>query len=526
MRGGIAVAPHAAAAQSAARVMREGGDAIEAIVAAAATIAVVYPHMNGIGGDAFWLIHEPGCAPRAIDAAGPAAATLDAEFYRRRGLASIPMRGPLAANTVAGTVAGWHLALEWSRGRWNGRLPLARLLEDAVEYARTGIEVTRSQEASTAAKLAELRDQPGFASRFTPQGEVPRRGERFVQASTAATLEALARAGLEDFYRGEVAAAIAADLAAAGSPVTREDLAAYHAEWREPLRVRLACGDVYNLGPPTQGLASLLILAIAERLGVAAMPPGSADHVHAIVEATKAAFTVRNRYVTDARYMTVEPTTLLADEAIEALARSVDMRRAKPWGVRTQPADTVWMGVIDGTGRAVSFIQSLYHEFGSGIVLAQTGINWQNRGCSFALDEGALNVLRPGRKPFHTLNPALAAIGDGRTMVYGTMGGDGQPQTQAAIFTRHVHMGVGLQESVSAPRWLLGRTWGNMPETLKLEGRFADGVVEELRGRGHEVEVVGDFDEVVGHAGALVRHGTGLLEGGYDPRSDGAVLPA
>ncbi|MGH8705707.1 MAG: gamma-glutamyltransferase, partial [Burkholderiales bacterium] len=204
-------------------------------------------------------------------------------------------------------------------------------------------------------------------------------------------------------------------------------------------------------------------------------------------------------------------------------ASEVDMKRARPWGAVSQPGGTVWMGVVDGAGRAASFIQSLYHEFGSGVVLPGTHVNWQNRGCSFALEPARINALAPGKKPFHTLSPALARFADGRTMVYGTMGGDGQPQTQAAVFTRYAVFGQELQRAVSAPRWLLGRTWGSMSETLKLEARFAPRVVDELRRRGHEVEVLGDFDETMGHAGALVRHPQGVLEGAADPRSDGCV---
>jgi gamma-glutamyltranspeptidase/glutathione hydrolase len=181
------------------------------------------------------------------------------------------------------------------------------------------------------------------------------------------------------------------------------------------------------------------------------------------------------------------------------------------------------MGVIDAAGRAASFIQSIYHEFGSGVVLPESHVNWQNRGCSFSLDASRLNVLAPGKKPFHTLNPALARFKDGRTMVYGTMGGDGQPQTQAAVFTRYAVFGQPLQQAISAPRWLLGRTWGSMSETLKLESRFGADVLEELRRRGPEVEVLGAFDETMGHAGAVLRHAGGALEGGYDPRGDGAV---
>jgi gamma-glutamyltranspeptidase/glutathione hydrolase len=181
------------------------------------------------------------------------------------------------------------------------------------------------------------------------------------------------------------------------------------------------------------------------------------------------------------------------------------------------------MGVIDGAGRAVSFIQSFYHEFGSGVVLRDTGITWQNRGCSFALDPAKLNVLKPGRKPFHTLNPALARLNDGRIMVYGTMGGDGQPQTQSAVFTKIVCHGMDAQAAVNAPRWLLGRTWGQTSDTLKLESRFDLAVASELSARGHEVEILRDYDETMGHAGCIIRHADGVLEGGADPRGDGAV---
>jgi oxamate amidohydrolase len=225
--------------------------------------------------------------------------------------------------------------------------------------------------------------------------------------------------------------------------------------------------------------------------------------------------------------MTVSMQRLLARSFVRGLASKIHRRRAAPWGAAGRggkgPGDTVWMGVIDDAGRAVSFIQSIYHEFGSGVVLSETGINWQNRGCSFSLDPAHLNALQPGKKPFHTLNPALARLHDGRTMVYGTMGGDGQPQTQAAIFTRYAVFGHGIQQAITAPRWLLGRTWGQESDTLKLESRFSPETLEALRALGHEVELLGAFDELVGHAGGLVRHASGVIEGGFDPRSDGGV---
>ncbi|HEX6633493.1 MAG TPA: gamma-glutamyltransferase family protein [Usitatibacter sp.] len=520
---GMAVAPHSLAAQSALAVMREGGNAIEAMVAAAATIAVVYPHMNSIGGDAFWLIHVPGEPPRAIDACGAAASAASIASYRERGLASIPFRGGIAANTVAGTVSGWELALSLGAAQLGGRMPLSRLLADAVHYAREGIAVTRSQTATTQAKLEGLRGQPGFDETFLADGAAPVTGTRFRNPRLAATLEQLTHAGLADFYRGDLARSIARDLAATGSPVALADLERHRAQWREPLHLEHSLGTLYNMPPPTQGVVSLLILGILDSLGIGRVDPRGADYVHLCVEAVKQAFAIRDRHVTDPAYMTVDAQSFLAPGKVKELAGRIDRARAAPWGAGKGPADTIWMGAIDSRGCAVSFIQSLYHEYGSGVVLAESGINWQNRGCSFSLDERALNCLKPGRKPFHTLNPALALLSDGRTMAYGNMGGDGQPQTQSAVFTRTAVFGMNPQEAIEAPRWLLGRTWGQTSDTLKLESRFPPEVIETLARMGHEVEVVGAFDEVVGHAGAIVRNADGLLEGGSDPRSDGAV---
>jgi gamma-glutamyltranspeptidase len=520
---GMAVAPHAVAAQSALEVLREGGNALEAMVAAAATIAVAYPHMNSIGGDSFWLVRGPRGAPRGIDACGAAARAASIEWYAARGTArAIPFRGGLAANTVAGTISGWDAAFTLSR-KWGGRLPLKRLLADAIHYAAHGVPVTTSQSSATAAKHDELEVQPGFRETFLPAGAVPVAGSLFRQPRLARTLERLARAGLEDFYRGRLAKAIARDFAATGSPLALEDLKRHRAKVVTPLALKHSLGTVYNLPPPTQGLVSLLILGMLDALEVGTTGPASADFVHLAVEATKRAFAVRDHCLTDPAYMTVDAQALLAPGKIRELAANVDRGRAARWGPGKPPADTVWMGVVDGMGRAVSMIQSIYHEFGSGVVLGESGINWQNRGCSFSLDPAALNSLRPGRKPFHTLNPALAVLRDGRTLVYGTMGGDGQPQTQSAVFTRIAQFGLDPQQAVSAPRWLLGRTWGQTSDSLKLESRFSTGVVADLARRGHEMEVLAEYDETMGHAGAIVRHANGVLEGGADPRSDGAV---
>ncbi|AWN16831.1 gamma-glutamyltransferase family protein [Salinisphaera sp. LB1] len=521
-RRGMVVAPHHLAAQAGRDVLREGGNAIEAMIASAAAIAVVYPHMNSIGGDGFWLISRPGEAPRAIDACGPAVAQADSAFYA--GHDTIPSRGPLAALTVAGTVGGWTRAQAISQ-EWGGRLPLSRLLADAAEHARHGIAVTRSQAALGAAKHDELVGVPGFAEHLFIDGRPPDVGTVLKQSRLADTLDQLARAGLDDFYRGALADAMAADLEAAGSPLRRRDLADFAAREVAPLAVALHDADVYNLPPPTQGLASLMILGLFDRLGVAE-GEGFA-HLHGLIEATKQAFLVRDREVTDPAWMTRDPSTWLTDTHLDTLAAQIDPAQALPWPQPDAPGDTVWLGCIDGDGCAVSFIQSIYWEFGSGVVSPSTGVLWQNRGISFSLDAKGRQALAPGRRPFHTLNPALARFADGRTMVYGTMGGEGQPQTQAAVFTRYARFGEPIQQAISAPRWLLGRTWGENSTTLKLESRFSADLVEQLRAAGHDTEILADaFSDTMGHAGAVIHRPDGWFEGGADPRSDGIAAGA
>lgn len=516
---GMAVTPHHLASQSALAVLREGGTAIEAMVAAAATIAVVYPHMNGLGGDGFWLIVPPQGDPVAIDASGAAGSLATPARYA--GAAQIPHRGPQAALTVAGTVGGWQEALAVSAELGGEPLPLDRLLRDAIRYAADGIPVTASQEAATRSKAHELAHLPEFASVFLPGGTIPTGGSRFTQPALARTLATLCDEGLESFYRGALADRMADEMASAGMPVTRADLAAYRPQRRTPLRLLHSKGEVFNLTPPTQGLVSLAMLGITDRLDLA--ESDDADTLHGIVEATKLAFGLRDRFITDPRHMTQDAQALLDPAHLDALAARIDPAQAADWGKGKGPGDTVWLGVMDSSGLAVSFIQSLYHEFGSGVLLPGCGVLWQNRGASFSLEPGHLLELAPGKQPFHTLNPAAARLADGRTLVYGSMGGDGQPQTQAALFVRHVVQGMPLQQAISAPRWLLGRTWGDSSDSLKLEGRFSAATLESLRQRGHEVESLPDFSEAVGHAGAIVRHTNGMFEGAFDPRSNGSA---
>ncbi len=519
-RRGMVTSPHHLASEAGVRVLREGGNAIEAAVAMAASLAVVYPHMTSIGGDGFWLISPKGRRPVAVDACGGAARAATAEMYASLGHAAIPQRGPLAANTVAGTLSGWAEVLAISK-ELGGKLPLSRLVEDAVWSGENGFAVTASQQELTETKLPELKDAPNFVATFLIDGKLPREGVLMKLPALARTLKRIGEKGSMDFYIGELSKEIAADLARCKSPVSGDDLAAHRAQRREPLSVGVKGAELFNFPPPTQGLSSLMILALFERLGV--RQAEGFEHVHGLIEATKQAFIVRDGIIGDPPSMTERAEDFLAAAVLDKLAARIDGKRALPWPHVAQPGDTIWLGAIDASGLAVSFIQSIYFEFGSGCVLENSGIVWQNRGASFSLSGTGPRVIGAGKKPFHTLNPAMALFADGRRMVYGTMGGEGQPQTQSALFSRYAMFGQKLQAAVTAPRWLLGKTWGEETMTLKLESRFDPALIAQLQDAGHVIEVLGPFTSTMGHAGAIVMHADGTFEGATDPRSDGAA---
>src|SRR5215813_144847 len=404
---GVACAPHFAAAEAGRAILAEGGNALEAMVAMAATIAVVYPHMNHLGGDGFWLVHEPSGRVRALMAAGAAGARATPARYRDAGYERIPTRGPLAALTAPAAVAGWMLALDAAKAH-GGRLPLADLLAAATKHAQEGVEVSRHLALMIADASRELKDVPGFAETFLIDGKPAPQGARLNPAALAATLEQLAHAGLDDFYRGDIGREIAADLERVGSPVTRADLERCRATEAMPLSVALPAGTLWNTPPPTPGLVGLMILALYDRLGV--KEAESFDHLHGLIEASKRATVVRDRVITDPARLPHPLDRYLNTAFLDAEAATIDRRKAAAWKAAVEVGDTIWMGAADASGLVVSYIQSLYWEFGSGVVLPQTGIVMQNRGLSFSLDRAALNVLEPGRLPLHTLTAALAAM--------------------------------------------------------------------------------------------------------------------
>jgi len=513
-------APHRLAVAAGREILAEGGNAIEAMLAMAATIAVVYPHMNGIGGDGFWLIRLASGKVHAIEAAGTAGAQATIPRYRALGFDAIPSRGPLAAVTIPGTLGGWALAREMALAE-GGRLGLKDLLRRAIEHARDGYPQSASEADTEPLAFDALRTAPGFAATYLVDGERPKQGSLRTNKKLADTLIQLADAGLEDFYRGDIGRELAVDMEAIGAAGTREDLARFHANLRSPLSLALPGRTHFNTPPPTQGLASLLLLGIFERLRP--IKPESFAHVHGLTEATKRAFAIRDKVCTDFAKLSVDPLAFLTPAALEREAALVRMDRATTASVAPAHGDTIWMGAIDADGRAVSFIQSLYWEYGSGCVLPRTGVLLQNRGCAFSLDPKSLNPLEPGRRPFHTLNPPLVEFADGRIMSYGSMGGDGQPQFQAQVFSR-VQFGTGLAEAIDRPRFLFGKLWGSETTRLKIESRWDDAVIRQLAAAGHEIDVVAEpYSAQFGHAGGLIRYPNGRVEAMHDPRSDGGA---
>jgi gamma-glutamyltranspeptidase/glutathione hydrolase len=522
---GMVAAPHALASEAGAAILRRGGNAVDAAIAAATTVAVVYPHMNGLGGDNVWLIYDARARTlRALNAAGRSAAAATLDDYRRRFGAAIPPRGGAAALTVPGVVSGWWAAHVLSRDGLGSPVTWPALFEDAITRAREGFPPSAGQRRVTAATAdlfghaapEELRRalwrvyHPALLAR-----------ERFVQEELALTLARIAEGGAEEFYHGALGRRLADGARAAGSPLAVEDLRDHTADWVEPLAVPYRGGVAAGFPPPTQGFAALAILVLLEGFDLAALD--ETEYVHLVVEATKLAFEDRDRYLTDPTVEEVPVGRCLDPGYLAARRHLISRRHARVTAGAPAAGDTIAIVTADAAGNVVALIQSLYFEFGSGVLAGDTGVLLQNRGAFFSLDPAHPNRLAPGKRTAHTLIPSMYLV-DGRPrLVYGTMGGDGQPQTQAALVTGLVDRGLGPQAAVEAPRWLYGRTWGEASRSLRIESRFGEGVAQSLRARGHEVSVVEEWSDLMGHA-HVIRVDTDGFTGGSDPRADGAAV--
>jgi oxamate amidohydrolase len=519
-QGGMVTSPHALASAAGCEVLRAGGNAIEAAIAIGAALCVTYPHFTGLGGDAFWVIGDRTGMLRTISGIGQAAGQLPAFD------GAIPTRGAASALTTAATVDTWHQAYEISQSVWGGKQVWSSLFERALGYAGDGFPVTPSQHFWQSLRAGELNTLPGFAATFAPHGRIPAVGEHFAQPALAKTLERIARFGAREFYEGELAERIARGLQQAGSPLTADDLAKTRARDEAPLRVPYRGGELVSLRPPTQGVTTLQIMGVLERFDLSAIAEGSADYYHLLVEAVKCAFVDRDRLVSDPEFNEVPVEHMLSPATLDAHARSIDPHAARAWPHVFRPGDTVFIGATDSQGRSVSVLQTVYFDWGSGVMAGDTGILWHNRGASFSTHPAHHNVVRPGKRPFHTLNPGMY-LKDGRPqLLFGTQGADGQPQTLAAILTRLIDYGMAPLAALARPRFLLGKTFSDTRDALKLERDAGADVFAALAARGHEVSTIAAQSPLAGHPGVIRIEADGSASGAHDPRSDGRALAA
>lgn len=514
---GMVTSPHELATRAGLDVLKSGGNAIEAAIAIAACLNVSYPHFTGFGGDAFMIVSDRNGKVRTLSGIGQAPQVLP--NYS----GTIPVRGPESMLTTAANVDTLGKAFDISRTELNGKKSWEDLLTPAITLARDGIPVSASERFWMEYRLKDMAAMPGVARHFMMNNRVPDVGEIFRQPQLAATLETLAARGYRDFYEGQLAQRIAQGLKEAGSPLTAADLAKTQARVEPPLRVAYRGGELLANQPPTQGLTTLEIMGILDRFDLKKIPEGSADYYHLLVEAVKRAFIDRNRYLADPEFVNVPSAELLSAAHLDKLASSIDMQHALPWPHVFKHGDTVYIGAADAYGNAVSMLQTIYFDWGSGVMAGDTGILWHNRGASFSLNPAHPNALQPGKRPFHTLNPGMYLKEGKPALLYGTQGADGQPQTLTAILTRMIDYGMDPLTALSRPRFLLGKTFSDTRDSLKLEQDAGEQVFAELARRGHEMSAIPPQSPLSGQPGAIRIDG-GIFRGAHDPRSDGRAL--
>ncbi|ODT58061.1 MAG: gamma-glutamyltransferase [Paracoccus sp. SCN 68-21] len=501
----MAVSPHPLATQAGTDVLAQGGTAAEAAVAMAATLAVVMPHFNGLGGDAVWMLADRDGWTTSILGIGQAPQVLpdlpDA----------LPMRGPGSMLTTACAVDGWDRALALTAERWGGTMAVPDLLSPARRLAREGFRPGDSQRFWLEFRAADWPAWPGFAALFGA-GHDPLR-----QPQLAEMLDLLSRDGLRSFHDGPAARRLAQGLADAGAPLTAADLATTRARQADVLAQPYRDQVLLAPPPPTQGASTLAIMGILDRHTILDDP---AARTHLLVEAVKQAFLDRPR-IADPDQGSADPRDLLDPAHLDARAQAIDPDRALDWPHRARPGDTVFFAATDAQGRCASVLQSTFWDWGSGVVVGDTGIIWHNRGAGFATGPGHVNAIAPGKRPFYTLNPGIALRDGVPHLLYGTQGADGQPQTLAVLLTELIDRGLEPAQALAQPRFLLGRTFSDSRDSLKVEGSLGADAIASLRARGHEVAELPALSPIFGCAGAI-RIADGAVTGDHDPRGKGA----
>ncbi|HJR60102.1 MAG TPA: gamma-glutamyltransferase [Vicinamibacterales bacterium] len=525
-RNGIIATSQPLASAAGLAVLQNGGNAIDAAVTAAAVLSVVEPTMNGIGGDLFALLYDPKTkSVRALNASGRAPAAATAEEFKRRSLSSIPYRGELSVS-VPGVVDGWSELLAR-----HGTLTLAKALAPAIRYAKDGYAVSEIIAHQWQDQEATLARDPAAAATFLIDGRAPRTGEIFRNPTLGASLELIAEGGRDAFYKGPIARAIGDDMARRKGLLTAADLAAHTSDWTDPISTTYKGHQLLEFPPNTQGAVALEMLNILDGFDLKALGHNSAAYLHLLVEAKKIAFADRDAWLADPGATPPEALRRMISKEYGAERRKeINPERAareyrplsigggSPSGEEHPQAhgDTIYLTAADKDGNVVSLIQSIYEAFGAGIVAGDTGIALHNRGSLFSLRAGHPNLIAPGRRPFHTLVPAMVMKDGAPWLSFGVMGGDMQPQGHVQVFLNMVEFGMNVQEAGEAPRFRHTANGLALESNISPEARFG------LDARGHRlVTSIGAFG---GFQGILIDPKTRVMMGGSDPRKDGLAI--
>lgn len=516
----VVATPNHLASQAALHVLQDGGNAVDAAIAANATLNVVYPHQCHIGGDLFAIVWDPTTRTlQGLNSSGHAPAGESIDRINALGQGVLPDRGALTV-TVPGTVAGW----EALHTRY-GRLERTRVLRPAIAYARDGVPMPANF-VGAVKRLAHVLEPDEAASAVFLSPGISRPGDVMRQPLLASTLERVARSGRDGFYRGDVADDIVATLQSGGSAITHDDLSGFEPEWVQTISTSYRGYELHELPPNTQGAAVLLMANIVEGWDMQGLGHTTVDAVHAGVETKLRAFTERDALIADPRFSPVPLERFLDKQSAAAHRDAIDMARTAAVHERNDDGDTVYLCVVDRDGMAVSLIQSVYQNFGSAVVAPRSGVLFHNRGRGFTLDAKHPNALQPGKRPYHTLIPAMLLKDGEPHLVFGTMGADAQAQVQLQLLLGFVDHGLlsDPQVAIEAPRWVSGADPGGLP-WLRVEPRFDGEVIDGLRGRGHNIVIGDEWDSGMGHAHAItIDRERGVLGGASDPRSDGAAV--
>jgi gamma-glutamyltranspeptidase/glutathione hydrolase len=538
---GMVACAHYLATQAGVQMLTQGGNAVDAAIAANAVMTVVYPTTCSAGGDIFLLIWDTKTQQiYALNGSGRAPQGMTPQYFAARGMSQIPERGPLSIN-VPGAVDGWFEVLE----RF-GSLPAEQIFAPAIALAEEGMPVTAKLSKWLERTAPLLQQWENSAATYLPGKRPPRPGERLRQPNLARTYRLLAREGRDAFYRGPIGRAIADYIQQCGGVLSMEDLANHRSDWVAPLSTTYRGYEVYEFPPNSQGIVALEMLNILEGFDLNALGYQSAEYLHLLLEAKKLAFADRDRYISDPAFVDIPVERLLSKHYAGELRARIHPERAMPWfgGEREKEGDTMYLCTADAQGNVVSLIQSLYMGIGSGLVGGDTGVALHNRGSYFSLDPRHVNYLQPGKRTMHTLMPGMV-LRDGRPyMAIGTMGGDAQPQIHAQLLTAMLDFGLNPQQAIAAPRWHSGRAYldergGPLPgqsavdeyldttiaEVVELEDRFPPHVAEQLAGLGHHIHMLGPWEDTMGHAQAIVFDpASQFFTGAADPRCDGLAM--